>query len=174
MKTSCLWGFSKSWKTCCFYWKDFYLITSRVCLVSTKTQVRAACSSAFRGLFTLNRTQANKGVKSSVHEERLPLACKGRIESRALDAKTWSFGSQPKLAMFEKAWWFHCSPWKVPLATLHWPCPERVAGVCQWVDVYMLEPTDGDRNVKGPPLNNVLGPASIWQSTLACTSLAIE
>lgn len=127
MKTSCLWGFSKSWKTCCFYWKDFYLITSRVCLVSTKTQVSAARSSAFRGLFTLNRTQANKGVKSSVHEERLPLACKGRIESRALDAKTWSFRSQPKLAMFEKAWWFHCSRWKVPLATLHWPCPERVA-----------------------------------------------
>lgn len=68
MKTSCLWGFLKSWKMCCFYWKDFYLITSRVCSVSTKTQVIpfAAKSSAFRGLLALTRTQANKGVKASL------------------------------------------------------------------------------------------------------------
>lgn len=44
MKTSCSWGFWKSWRMCCFYWKDFYLITSRVCSASTRTQVTPCVS----------------------------------------------------------------------------------------------------------------------------------
>lgn len=61
MKTSCLWGFLKSWKMCCFYWKDFYLITSRVCSISTKTQVTLFVSKLSSvSSITLKRTREIK------------------------------------------------------------------------------------------------------------------
>lgn len=85
MKTSCSWGFSRSWKMCCFYWKDFYLITSRVCSVSTKTQVtlfvseRILCfncslenDSKYKGMksFLLLMKESSSGLQSKVNSPR--------------------------------------------------------------------------------------------------------
>lgn len=61
---------------CCFYWKDFYLITSRVCSVSTKTQVipSVASSLVFWGVTHLEQDSGNKrsGTFSPVNDEKLP------------------------------------------------------------------------------------------------------
>lgn len=67
-KTSCSWGFWKSWKMCCFYWKGFYLITSRACSVSTKTQVTLSVSTLFSvsRVRHLDKDSGNKGGKSSL------------------------------------------------------------------------------------------------------------
>lgn len=66
MKTSCLWGSLKSWKMCCWYWKDFYLITSRVCSVSTKTQVTVSTCFPVSSVSQLEKDPGNAGVESSL------------------------------------------------------------------------------------------------------------
>lgn len=88
---------------CCFYWKDFYLITSRVCSVSTKTQVTLSVSKCFSvlRLTHLEKDSGNKGVKSSLllGKGSSP-GFKARLEPRDLDTKTLSFRAKHKLAMF--------------------------------------------------------------------------
>lgn len=51
---------------CCFYWKDSYLITSRACSVSTKTQVTLAVSKLVpvSTVLHLGKDSGNEGVKS--------------------------------------------------------------------------------------------------------------
>lgn len=51
---------------CCCYWKDFYLITSRVCSVSTKIQVTVSKCSPVSSISHLEKDSGNKGVTSSL------------------------------------------------------------------------------------------------------------